>query len=82
MEVHVERERASKALSGWGEMMRQLRSKLAVTLLSSPRLSVADVALAVGYSRPEAMTNAFQRDGLPPPLVVRERLLQVHADKH
>lgn len=64
--------------AGWREMVRQLRSKLAVMLLSAPDLSVSEIAEAVGYRRAEAMTNAFQRDGLPSPTRVRELVRAVH----
>ena len=64
---------------GWRETIRALRAKLAVVLLSDGTLSIADVARAVGYQQAEAMTNAFRRDGLPPPREVRRRLLATHA---
>jgi len=64
---------------GWRETIRTLRTKLAVVLLSNPGLSIGGVAAAVGYQRAEAMANAFQHDGLPPPREVRRLLLAFHA---
>jgi AraC-like DNA-binding protein len=63
----------------WRQLISQVRSKLAAMLLSAPDLSMYEIARAVGYTRPEAMANAFQKSGLPPPRVVRQQLLAVHG---
>ena len=55
----------------WREGTATLRLMLAVLFLSCPELSVLDVSSAVGYARPEAMANAFQRAGLLSPRDVR-----------
>jgi AraC-like DNA-binding protein len=66
-------------MTGWRETIQRLRIKLAVLLLSSPELPIAEVAAAVGYSRQEAMANAFQRAALPSPQAVRRALRAVHG---
>lgn len=59
----------------WRDALRVLRLKLASMFLSCPELHVGEIASALGYGRLEAMTNAFQRAGLPSPTRVRAALL-------
>ena len=55
----------------WRDSTANLRLMLSILFLSCPALSVRDVSDAVGYARPEAMANAFQRAGLLSPRDVR-----------
>lgn len=63
-------------VGGFRETTITLRLCFASMLLSSPELSVADVASIVGYGHPESLTNAFKRANLPAPQRVRNGLAQ------
>lgn len=69
---------------GFRATMSNLRIRVATCLLSHPEVSVADVARAVGYSRPEAMDGSFRAAGLPSPSEVRQilRALHVECEEH
>jgi AraC-like DNA-binding protein len=67
------------ATEGWRDTMLTYRIRLAIVLLSSPEASISDVARVVGYSRQEAMSNAFRRAGLPAPQTIRREVLAHHA---
>jgi AraC-like DNA-binding protein len=67
------------ATEGWRDTMLTYRIRLAIVLLSSPDASISDVARTVGYSRQEAMSNAFRRAGLPAPQTIRREVLAHHA---
>jgi AraC-like DNA-binding protein len=69
--------------TGFRETLRRWRLRLGVLLLSAPDASVAEVARALGYARPEAMNAIFRSAGLPPPSALRAALLQGHvSDSH
>lgn len=57
--------------TGFRETLRRWRLRLGLLLLSAPEASVADVARALGYARPEAMNTIFRNAGLPPPSTLR-----------
>jgi AraC-like DNA-binding protein len=63
----------------WRDALLGLRLKAASLFLSCPELHVGEIARALGYGRLEAMTNAFQRAGLPSPTRVRAALLEPRA---
>ncbi len=65
--------------TGFRETLRRWRLRLGVLLLSAPDGSIADVARALGYSHPEAMTAVFRDAGLPPPSEVRAALLKTRT---
>ena len=60
---------------GWREVTRGYRLKVAVMLLSSEELPIADVARRCGYSSAEALAHALTTEGLPAPSELRRRLL-------
>ncbi len=59
---------------GWRNTIQRFRLSMSILMLSAPPATVAGVARAVGYARPEAMTSAFRAAGLPSPSAVREFL--------
>ncbi|NUP05991.1 MAG: helix-turn-helix transcriptional regulator [Polyangiaceae bacterium] len=64
---------------GFRNTIQRLRLSMAILMLGTEPATVASVARAVGYARPEAMTSAFRAVGLPAPSAVREFLRQ-HRD--
>ena len=58
--------------AGFREMMRVLRLRAAVLLLSAPEGSPSDVARTIGYGSLDAMGRAFRDARLPAPSVVQE----------
>jgi AraC-like DNA-binding protein len=65
-------ERFRIAGDGWREAMHRFRLGMAVLMLSAEPATVAGVARAVGYARPDAMAAAFRAAGLPAPSSVRD----------
>jgi AraC-like DNA-binding protein len=59
---------------GFRNSIQRLRLSMAILMLSAEPATIARVARAVGYARPEAMTSAFRAAGLPSPSAVREFL--------
>jgi AraC-like DNA-binding protein len=59
---------------GFRNTIQRFRLSMAILMLSAEPATVASVARAVGYARPEAMTSAFRAAGLPAPSAVREFL--------
>jgi AraC-like DNA-binding protein len=57
--------------AGFREMMRVLRLRVAVLLLSAPGGTPSDVARTVGYGSLDAMGRAFRDAGLPAPSIVQ-----------
>lgn len=57
---------------GFREMMRVLRLRVAVLLLSAPDGTPSDVARTVGYGSLDAMGRAFRDANLPAPSLVQE----------
>lgn len=66
---------ADVAGTGFRETLRRWRVRLGVILLSAEGGSVAEVARALGYARPEAMNAVFRSSGLPRPSELRAQLL-------
>jgi len=62
---------------GWREVVVRYRVRVAVLLLSSPSLSIGEVANAVGYGSVEALAHALATVGLPSATEVRRQLLAV-----
>jgi AraC-like DNA-binding protein len=60
--------------TGFRETLRRWRLRLGLLLLSAPDATVAEVARALGYARPEAMNTIFRNAGLPPPSTLRAML--------
>ena len=58
--------------AGFREMMRVLRLRVAVLLLSAPEATPSDVARTVGYGSLDAMGRAFRDANLPAPSIVQE----------
>jgi AraC-like DNA-binding protein len=58
--------------AGFREMMRVLRLRAAVLLLSAPDGTPSDVARTVGYGSLDAMGRAFRDAHLPAPSIVQE----------
>jgi len=58
--------------AGFREMMRVLRLRVAVLLLSAPDGTPSDVARTVGYGSLDAMGRAFRDASLPAPSIVQE----------
>jgi AraC-like DNA-binding protein len=56
---------------GFRNTIQRFRLSMAILMLSAEPATVASVARAVGYARPEAMTSAFRAAGLPAPSTVR-----------
>lgn len=65
-------------LGGWRDVTVRYRVRVAAMLLSSPALSVGDVADAVGYTSVEALAHALDACGLPSATEIR-RALQADA---
>jgi AraC-like DNA-binding protein len=57
--------------AGFREMMRVLRLRVAVLLLSAPEATPSDVARTVGYGSLDAMGRAFRDASLPAPSIVQ-----------
>jgi AraC-like DNA-binding protein len=57
--------------AGFREMMRVLRLRAAVLLLSAPEATPSDVARTVGYGSLDAMGRAFRDARLPAPSIVQ-----------
>lgn len=66
-------------LGGYRAMVRAMRLRRAVVLLSAANLSVKEVAGLVGYGSSDAMGRAFRDAQLPAPSAVRAELLAVRA---
>jgi transcriptional regulator GlxA family with amidase domain len=49
--------------------------KVAVMLLSSEEVAIAEVARRCGYSSAEALAHALTTEGLPPPNELRRRIV-------
>ncbi|MBL8608735.1 MAG: helix-turn-helix transcriptional regulator [Myxococcales bacterium] len=62
-------------IGGWRDVVLRYRVRVAVLLLSSPALSVSEVADAVGYGSVEAFAHALDACGLPSATEIRRRLL-------
>lgn len=60
--------------TGVRDVLKALRLRTAVLLLSCPEATVGEVADAVGYGSVEAMGRAFRDGRLPPPTEIRERV--------
>jgi AraC-like DNA-binding protein len=60
---------------GWREVTRGYRLKVAVMLLSSEELAIAEIARRCGYSSAEALAHALTTEGLPPPNELRRRIV-------
>ncbi len=58
--------------TGFRDVMRVLRLRAAVLLLSAPGSTPSDVARAVGYGSLDAMGRAFRDAALPAPSVVQD----------
>jgi AraC-like DNA-binding protein len=69
-------ERYRMNATNWRDMRNRYRIHIAIALLSVHELPLATVADEVGYASPEALARAFALLGLPPPLRLREELLQ------
>jgi AraC-like DNA-binding protein len=61
-------------LGGWRDVAVRYRVRVAVLLLSSPALSVSEVANAVGYASVEAFAHALDACGLPSATEIRRAL--------
>lgn len=59
---------------GYRDALLMMRLRSAVTLLSAPEASVADVARLVGYGSPIALARAFRDAKLPSPSVIQASL--------
>jgi AraC-like DNA-binding protein len=62
---------------GWRPVLRVVRLKLAVLLLSAEHATVGDVADAVGYKSVTAMAKAFRDAKLAPPSEIQDLLRAV-----
>lgn len=60
--------------ASWRDLTSYTRLAFAAFLLSSNKMSVGEIAEAVGYAHPAAMTNAFRAAGLPTPSALRKLL--------
>ena len=58
----------------WRQLLVDFRLKTAVQLLSNESLSMREIAEAVGYGQPEALTAAFRKSGLAAPSAIRVQL--------
>lgn len=70
--VDAFRDRYGYGSANWLETRHRRRLMLAATLLTTRRATVAQVAKAVGYQRPETLARAFATAGLPRPSRIRE----------
>ncbi|MBA3456896.1 MAG: helix-turn-helix domain-containing protein [Deltaproteobacteria bacterium] len=61
--------------AGFREATHILRLRVAVLLLSTPGVTIAEVAERVGYGSPDALARAFRDGGLPAPTVVRDAVI-------
>ncbi|HEY0250403.1 MAG TPA: hypothetical protein VGC41_02710 [Kofleriaceae bacterium] len=64
---------------GWREFARCYRLRLAILLLSNPRLEIRDIAKLAGYSSTEAFTHALYDENLPAPGAIRAQILAYQA---
>lgn len=60
---------------GWRERLHRWRLLVGATLCTSARATTEEVAIALGYSGPVALCNAFAAAGLPSPSALREMVL-------
>ena len=59
--------RIRKALRRFGQQVRKRRMEMAKTMLADPRLSIAEIAQAVGYSQYTTFYNLFREmEGVSP----------------
>lgn len=63
--------------SKWVDARTRRRLTTAVAFLSHPNTTVTQVARAVGYHSPQAMSRAFARAGYPPPAQIREHFAEL-----